>query len=117
MWSVGSALFLVPIIYFLSSGVLAIGHLWQGYFSQGFLLEEGASASGSETEDLGKTAAKALATTAETEGELGGPEDPIADIVSLGLGLGTLFGGLGGVEHQKLPTYRQPINPSVVYGI
>jgi hypothetical protein len=76
-----------------------------------------AEAAGSETEDLGKTAAKALATTAETEGELGGPEDPIADIVSLGLGLGTLFGGLGGVEHQKLPTYRQPINPSVVYGI
>src|SRR6056300_1593993 len=49
VWSVGSALFLVPIIYFLSSGVLAIGHLWQGYFSQGFLLEEGASAAASET--------------------------------------------------------------------
>jgi hypothetical protein len=68
-------------------------------------------------EDLGKKAAAALATSAETEAELGGPEDPIADIVSLGLGLGTLFGGLGGVEHQKLPTYRQPVNPSVVYGI
>ncbi len=68
-------------------------------------------------EDLGKKAGAALATSAETEAELGGPEDPIADIVSLGLGLGTLFGGLGGVEHQKLPTYRQPVNPSVVYGI
>jgi len=81
-----------------------------------------AKAAGTETEDslgedLGKNAAKALATAGETEGELGGPEDPIADIVSLGLGLGTLFGGLGGVEHQKLPTYRTPVNPSVVYGI
>lgn len=76
-----------------------------------------AKAAGTETEDVGKTAAKALATAAETEAELGGPEDPIADVVSLGLGLGTLFGGLGGVEHQKLPTYRTPVNPSVVYGI
>jgi len=81
-----------------------------------------AKAAGQSTEkslgkDAAESAAKALATAGETEAELGGPEDPIADIVSLGLGLGTLFGGLGGVEHQKLPTYRTPINPSVVYGI
>lgn len=69
------------------------------------------------SEDLGKTAADAVEAAATTEAELGGPEDPLADILSLGVGLGTMFGGLGNIKHQALPTYRRPVNPSVVYGI
>lgn len=60
---------------------------------------------------------KALATAGEGEVAGGGPEDIVGDIVSLGLGIGTLVGGLEGIKKQEQPVFRRPINPSVTYGI
>jgi len=68
------------------------------------------------TEDLASTAGKALGTLAETDAELGGPEDPIGDIVSLVAGLGTLFGGVFGKHHTETPV-EVPTNPTSQQGV
>jgi len=77
----------------------------------------GADVSQSAGKDTANVVEKALATAGETEAETGGPEDIIGDLLSIGLGVGTLVGGLEGIKKPQLPTYRRPINPSVTYGI
>ena len=78
---------------------------------------------GDEDEDLTDTikatAKKAGEKFLETDAELGGPEDPIGDIVSGIVGIGTLLGGVFGARSKHLkgnfPTYT-PINPTFQSG-
>ena len=68
------------------------------------------------TEDLAKAGGKALGTIAETDAELGGPEDPIGDIISLVAGVGTLLGGVFGKHHTETPV-EVPTNPTSQQGV
>ena len=65
------------------------------------------------------TAKKAGERFLETDAELGGPEDPIGDVVSGIVGIGTLLGGIFGARSKHLkgnfPTYT-PINPTFQSG-
>ncbi len=56
----------------------------------------------------GEAVAKAGATAGETDVALGGPEDPIGDIVSAVVGIGTLIGSLVGDKPKKLPSPPPP---------
>jgi len=63
-------------------------------------------------------AKKAGTRLLETEGELGGPEDPFGDVISGLVGLGTLLGGIFGAKKKHLPPAPAyvPINPSFQSG-
>ena len=63
-------------------------------------------------------AKKAGERVAETDVELGGPEDPFGDIVSGLVGLGTLLGGIFGAKKKHLPPAPAyvPINPTFQSG-
>ena len=69
--------------------------------------------------DVGKTVGKSAGDAVlESEAVLGGPEDPLADIVGLFAGLGTLLGGAFGGEKPKPPPIPQAqLNPSSTFGI
>ena len=64
------------------------------------------------------TAEKAGTKLAETDLELGGPEDPFGDIISGLVGLGTLLGGIFGAKKKHLPPTPSyvPINPTFQSG-
>ena len=59
---------------------------------------------------------KGLATGLETDAELGGPEDIFGDVVALGIGIGTLVGGLHAAHKNVAPPPIQQINPSYQIG-
>ena len=63
-------------------------------------------------------AKKAGTRLAETDAELGGPEDPLGDVVSGLVGLGTLLGGIFGAKKKHLPPAPAyiPINPTFQSG-
>ena len=63
-------------------------------------------------------AKKAGTRLAETDAELGGPEDPLGDVVSGLVGLGTLLGGIFGAKKKHLPPTPSyvPINPTFQSG-
>jgi len=63
-------------------------------------------------------AKKAGTRLAETDVELGGPEDPFGDIVSGLVGLGTLLGGIFGAKKKHLPPTPAyvPLNPTFQSG-
>lgn len=67
----------------------------------------------------GTEIARTLTSAAETDAALGGPEDPIGDVVSLAIGLGGLFGSIFGVHKPSLPKSPQiaPLNPSSQFGV
>jgi len=69
--------------------------------------------------DVGKSVGKSAGDAVlESEAVLGGPEDPLADIVGLFAGLGTLLGGAFGGEKPKPPPVAQAqLNPSSTFGI
>lgn len=52
--------------------------------------------------------AKAGATAGETDVALGGPEDPVGDVISAVVGIGTLIGSLLGDKPKKLPPPPPP---------
>ena len=71
------------------------------------------------TDDTIKAVAKKAGTRlAETDAELGGPEDPLGDVVSGLVGLGTLLGGIFGAKKKHLPPTPAyiPINPTFQSG-
>jgi hypothetical protein len=63
-------------------------------------------------------AKKAGTRLAETDAELGGPEDPFGDVISGLVGLGTLLGGIFGAKKKHLPPTPAyvPINPTFQSG-
>ena len=67
---------------------------------------------------LKTTAEKAGTRLAETDLELGGPEDPFGDVISGLVGLGTLLGGIFGAKKKHLPPTPSyvPINPTFQSG-
>jgi len=70
-----------------------------------------------EAENIGKNLGKSAAEFAETDAELGGPEDVVGDVLSLALGLGTLFGGQSFEKKAPAPVLRTPLNPSSEFGL
>lgn len=71
------------------------------------------------TDDTIKDVAKKAGTRlADTDAELGGPEDPFGDVISGLVGLGTLLGGIFGAKKKHLPPAPAyvPINPSFQSG-
>ena len=54
----------------------------------------------------------------ETDAVLGGPEDPIGDIISVGIGIAGLIGGIFGAHKMKPHTPKLPLpaQPSVQIG-
>jgi len=68
------------------------------------------------TEDLAKAGGKALGEFAETDAELGGPEDVLGDIISGVAGLATLFGGVFGKHHTETPV-AVATNPTSQQGV
>ena len=80
-----------------------------------------AGADGALEKSAGKTA-KSLGTDAleslgEGEAALGGPEDPLADIVGLGMGLATLFGGIFGGKKDDKVIGGPDVNAGVQQGV
>jgi len=70
-------------------------------------------------DDTVKDVAKKAGTRlAETDAELGGPEDPFGDVISGLVGLGTLLGGIFGAKKKHLPPTPAyvPINPTFQSG-
>lgn len=67
--------------------------------------------------DVGEDLGKAAATAAETDAEFGGPEDIAGDVVALGAGLATLFGGQAFEQKAPAPVLRTPLNPAVEFGL
>ena len=67
-----------------------------------------------------RTAARVGEESLEDSGEIiaagGGPEDPVSDVIAIGVGIGTLLGGLFGGDHAPV---KQPpvVNPSSQFGI
>ena len=53
-------------------------------------------------EDVGEAVGEAAGEAAEVDAIAGGPEDPIGDIVALGVGIASLIGGLTG-KHSNAP--------------
>ena len=81
------------------------------------------AASGGAEKDLADTSIKKVAEKAgtrlaETDAELGGPEDPFGDVISGIVGLGTLLGGIFGAKAKHLPPQPSyvPINPTFQSG-
>ena len=68
--------------------------------------------------DVKATAEKAGTRLLETDAELGGPEDPIGDVVSGIVGLGTLLGGIFGAKKKHAPPVAAyvPINATFQSG-
>lgn len=58
-----------------------------------------------------------LRTVGESELALGGPEDPLADVVGLVAGLGTLFGGLFGGHHTDVVSSDATSNAVAQQGV
>lgn len=68
-------------------------------------------------ENAGKDVAEGLGEAAVTDAELGGPADLFGDIISIGVGLGTIFAGLSGTKKAPEPTYYRPSNPNTQKGL
>ena len=83
-------------------------------------VESGAKDAVEDTvDDTVKDVAKKAGTrVAETDVELGGPEDPFGDVISGLVGLGTLLGGIFGAKKKHLPPTPAyvPINPTFQSG-
>ncbi len=58
-----------------------------------------------------------LESIGEGEAALGGPEDPLADIVGLGMGLATLFGGIFGGHHTDTKSVGTAVNAGIQQGV
>ena len=71
-----------------------------------------------EVEDIGKSVGSSLEEASETDAVLGGPEDPIGDIISVGIGIAGLIGGIFGAHRMKAHTPKLPLpaQPSVQIG-
>ena len=69
-------------------------------------------------DDVKSTAEKAGERLVETDAELGGAEDPVGDVVSGLVGLGTLLGGIFGAKRKHLPPVAAyvPLNQSFQSG-
>ncbi len=69
-----------------------------------------ALSSGTKTaaEQGGQALAKAGATAGETDVALGGPEDPVGDVISAVVGIGTLIGSLVGAKPKPPPKPAPP---------
>ena len=59
----------------------------------------------------------ALESFGESEAALGGPEDPLADVVGLVAGLGTLLGGIFGGHHTNKESTAPIVNAGVQQGV
>lgn len=83
--------------------------------------EEGAKVEGNTTEDIGENVGEDLTKAVETDAELGGPEDPIGDIVAGIVGTAGLLGSLFAPRPKETPPPPPPpvpqLNPSTQMGI
>ena len=72
-------------------------------------------------EDVGESLVKGLTTSAETDAELGGPENPIGDVAAAVAGIGSVLASLFSPHpHEVVPPAPRPppmLNPSTQLGI
>ena len=53
----------------------------------------------------------------KTDAEMGGAENPVGDLISLAVGLGTSIGGTFGIKHKEAqPQTENYLNPSFQLG-
>lgn len=76
-----------------------------------------AAAAAQTGEEVGEKVAAAGTKAAVTDAELGGPEDIAGDIISVAVGLGTLFAGLGSQKAAPEPTLLPQVQPTVQRGL
>ena len=77
-------------------------------------LSDDAGGVGEDEETTGKVITKALTRAGEIDAEGGGVEDPVSDVISLVVGIGSLIGGLFGAEHKKANLPKLPPPPQAV---
>jgi len=69
------------------------------------------------TKTLKSIGTDALESFGESEAALGGPEDPLADVVGLVAGLGTLLGGIFGGHHTDAVSDAPAVNSGIQQGV
>jgi hypothetical protein len=77
----------------------------------------GAGAAATEGEDVGSAVGRGFAAAGETIAEGGGPEDFLGDLAAIGIGLGTVFAGLGAQKRPEKPVEIPSIVPASAKGV
>jgi hypothetical protein len=75
------------------------------------------AAAAGEGEDVGGAIGRGFAAAGEAIAEGGGPEDFLGDIAAIGIGLGTVFAGLGAQKKPEEPKPLPSIAPTTAKGV